>query len=145
MGVGTANGWTGSSLALDAMTMGLYFNQNVGAEVGMGMLANGTYQDHRARINNFHSAVKGKLQLAELFSIYGKLGVGASLGQGHVTKPMVMPIMTTNVGPFYGAGILFKLTKHVSLYVEDSGIVVVASGQQFGSVNQGTVGLEFHM
>lgn len=150
MGVGEAAGWSKKSLALDAMTMGMYMymKKNLALELGMGMLTEGTYKYHDARVNNFHFAGKARLPLTNLFSVYGKLGVGISLGQGHVSNTptaVAMPIMTTYVGPYYGGGVQFKLSNHLALYVEDSGIVVVQQHQEFGSVNQVTLGIELYM
>lgn len=134
MGIGTAGKWLGSSFALDAMSMGMYILKDLSLEVGMGMLAKGTYQDHGARTSDFHLALKRSLPfISEQVMPYGKLGVGVSLGESHNAETT---IMTTNVGPYYGAGILLKLTKRLSLYIEDSGIWVVPGGaMSFGSIN----------
>ncbi|MDO5216274.1 hypothetical protein PSM96_15175 [Legionella pneumophila] len=58
MGLGTSAHFTGSSFALDPMTMGVYINKNLGVEIGWGMLPNGTFQGSSAMINTFHLAAK---------------------------------------------------------------------------------------
>ena len=145
-GLGTVSKWSKSALALDAMTMGFYMKKNLGVEIGMGLIAGGTYQDKPAMVNNFHLAAKGLLPFAEVFSLYGKLGVGASVGHGTiVTKDhMATMIIPNSVGPFYGAGIQFNFAKRFAIYIEDSGILVIPSGK-FGNINQTTMGVEIRM
>lgn len=118
----------------------------MGVEIGMGMITNGTYETKPAMVNNFHVAAKRLFPLNSLFSLYGKLGAGVSLGHGNSMGDDGMSMMITPMseGPYYGAGVRLNLTKHFAMYVEDSGIVAVAGGS-FGSVNQGTLGLEFTM
>ncbi len=157
VGIGTASNWSSTSLALDAMTMGFYYKPGLGVEIGMGMLPNGNYQGNGAMINTYHLAAKGILPLAEVFSLYGKLGLGISSGQGNATGTvpmgmgMTMPSMTmitpTNAGLYYAVGAQFNLSKRFGLYLENSGIAVVPSGNDggFGNVNQTTIGLEIRM
>ena len=95
---------------------------------------------------------------SENYAIYGKLGLGVSAGSGTETssEPMsgmsmdmsnMSMVMPTNAGPFYGAGLQYNISKHFAVYLEDSGIVVVSSGNGtgFGDVNQTTLGLEIRM
>jgi opacity protein-like surface antigen len=155
MGIGTTTHFTGSSFALDPMTMDIYVKKNLGVEIGWGMIPNGTFQGSSAMINTFHLATKGIFPLADAFSLYGKLGLGVSVGQGNITTQipigmdMTMPMMTmitpANVGPFYGVGMQFNLSKNFAIYVEDSGVLIIPCSSGFGNVNQTTLGLEVHI
>jgi opacity protein-like surface antigen len=70
--------------------------------------------------------------------LYGKLGVGASLGQGMFNEgEKTVSFMTTNLGPYYGGGFQYKLTDNMKIYFEDSGIVVLQK-------NQGSICSEDH-
>jgi hypothetical protein len=149
IGIGTASNWSSSSLALDAMTMGIYATRNLGVEIGMGMLPNGVYQGSGAMNNTFHLAAKGILPLSNVFSLYGKLGVGVNAGMGSTMSMGMMNmhdmtmITPTNAGVFYGVGINFDLSKRFGLYVENSGVAIIPGGNSgFGNTNQTTFGLE---
>ncbi|MES2204327.1 MAG: outer membrane beta-barrel protein [Pseudomonadota bacterium] len=156
LGVGTANNWSGTSMALNVMTMGFYYKPNLGIELGMDMLPNGTYDDNDAMINMFHLAAKGILPVNNTFNVYGKLGLGISAGQGTETSNSMMGgmnmqdmqmIMPVDVGPYYGVGMQFNLSKKFAIYLEDSGVVAVSStsSTHFGSTNMATMGLEVRM
>ena len=156
LGLGTANNWSGSSMALNVMTMGFYYKPNLGVELGMDMLPNGTYDDSGAMINAFHLAAKGILPLNNEFNLYGKFGLGINAGQGTETSDSLMDGMTmqdmqmitpVDIGPYYGIGMQFNLSKKFALYLENSGIVAVSStsSSNFGSTNITTMGLEVRM
>lgn len=156
LGVGTANNWSGTSMALNVMTMGFYYKPNLGVELGMDMLPNGTYDDSGAMINTFHLAAKGILPLNNEFNLYGKLGLGINAGQGTETSDSMMNgmnmqdmqmITPVDIGPYYGVGMQFNLSKKFALYFEDSGVLAVssASSPNFGSTNIITMGLEVRM
>lgn len=157
LGVGTANHWSdGPSMALNVMTMGFYVKPNLGVEIGMDMLPDGTYEDNGAMINSFHVAAKGILPLNEMFSFYGKAGLGINAGQGNKTTTSTMGEMNmddmqmitpVDVGPYYGVGMQFNLSKKFAIYLEDSGVIAVSNttSSNFGSTNITTMGLEVRM
>jgi hypothetical protein len=156
LGIGTANDWSGSSMALNVMTMGFYYKPTLAVELGMDMLPNGTYDDSGAMINTFHLAAKGILALNNEFNLYGKLGLGISAGQGTETSNSMMSgmnmqdmqmITPVDIGPYYGLGMQFNLSKKFALYLENSGVVAVSStsSSNFGSTNITTMGLEVRM
>ncbi len=150
LGVGTASDWTGSSLAIDAMTMGFYMNKNLGIEAGMGMLPAGGNENGEAMIMTYHLAAKGVLPLANSFSLYGKAGVGVNANEGEApsSNGMIMD-NSVGVGLYYAAGMQFNFNKNFAIYVEGSSVAIPTfmgnvgnNGGGFGSTYQGTVGLE---
>ena len=157
LGVGTASHWSDSTaMAINVMTMGFYVKPNLGVELGMDMLPNGTYEDSSAMINSFHVAAKGLLPLSSQWNLYGKLGLGINAGQGTETTDSMMAgmnmqemqmIMPVDVGPYYGAGVQFNLSEKFALYLEDSGVIAVShtSSNSFGNTNITTMGLEVRM
>lgn len=153
LGIGNAQNLSNSSLAINAMTMGFYYQPSLAVEIGMDMIPNGTYQGSNAMINTFHLAAKGVLPLSSVFNLYGKLGVGVNSGQGTQTTMSSMGmqnmqmITSVNVGPYYGAGMQFNLSKRFAIYLEDSGVIALggASSNNFGSTNITTAGLEIRM
>ena len=157
LGMGTASHWSDSTaMAINVMTMGFYVKPNLGVELGMDMLPNGTYEDSSAMINSFHVAAKGLLPLSSQWNLYGKLGLGINAGQGTETTDSMMNgmnmqdmqmIMPVDVGPYYGAGVQFNFSEKFALYFEDSGVVAVShtSSNSFGNTNMMTIGLEVRM
>lgn len=157
MGVGSADHWSGSSMAINAMTMGYYVKPNLGVEIGMDMLPNGTYDDNGAMINSFHVAAKGIFSYTDIINFYGKLGLGVNAGQGNTTTNSTMGSMEmsdmqmitpVDVGPYYAAGMQFNLSKKFAIYLEDSGVIAVSSttsDDNFGSTNMVTAGVEIRM
>lgn len=156
LGFGSAQRFSGSSLAINAMTMGFYYKPGLAVEIGMDMLPNGTYQGSDAMINTFHVAAKGVLPLSSIFNLYGKLGLGVNSGQGTQTSTSssmgmdmqsMQMITSVNIGPYYGAGMQFNLSKRFAIYLEDSGVISVSGSNtnSFGSTNITTAGLEIRM
>lgn len=157
MGVGSADNWSDDSMAINAMTMGYYIKPNIGVEIGMDMLPNGTYDDNGAMINSFHLATKGIFSYTDIINFYGKLGLGINAGQGNKTTNTMMEgmnmedmemIMPVDVGPYYAVGMQFNITKKLAIYVEDSGVVAMSttsSEDDFGSTNMVTAGVEIRM
>ncbi|MBP9726625.1 MAG: hypothetical protein KBD83_04065 [Gammaproteobacteria bacterium] len=156
LGAGTASNWSGSAMALNVMTMGFYYKPNLGIEIGMDMLPNGSYDDSGAMINTFHLAAKGILPLTNVYSVYGKLGLGINAGQGTETTDSMMNgmnmqdmqmITPVDVGPYYGVGVQFNISQKFAVYLENSGVVAVSSTSSsgFGSTNITTMGLEVRM
>jgi hypothetical protein len=157
LGIGTVANWEGQSLAINAMTMGFYYKPNLGVEIGMDMLPNGSYENNGAMINSFHLDAKAIWPVSKAFNLYGKLGLGVNAGQGTSSSSMTMDgmdmmedmkmITTVNVGPYYGAGVQFNLSPKFALYLEDSGVIAIgnSNGNSFGSTNLVTAGLEIRM
>lgn len=156
LGMGSANNWSDGSMAINVMTMGYYVKPNLGVEIGMDMLPNGTYDDNGAMINSFHMATKGIFSYADAINFYGKLGLGINAGQGNKTTNTMMDgmnmqdmqmITPVDVGPYYAIGMQLNMTKKLAIYLEDSGVVAVSSttSDNFGSTNMVTAGVEIRM
>jgi hypothetical protein len=149
IGMGTATGWNQNSLALNAMTMGAYMNDNLGVEVGMDTLPNGGNSAGEAMIMSYHLAAKGILPLSTAFSLYGKAGFGVNAYEGESPSPDMNMDNQSSAGLYYAAGVKYNMNTHFALYLEGSGIAVPIIGNNgntelgsFGSTYQGTLGLE---
>jgi hypothetical protein len=155
LGVGSASEWNQNSLALNAMTMGFYLKKNLGVEVGMDALPGGGNSSGKAMIMSYHLAAKGLLPLSDLFSLYGKagLGVNAYEGEGPATGMMGMRMVNqASAGLYYAAGVHFNFNENFGLYAEGAGIAIPKIGNNgktqngsFGSTYQATLGLEVRL
>lgn len=150
LGVGGASGWGQSSLAINAMTMGFYLNKNLGIEVGMDALPDGANSAGQSMIMSYHMAAKGMLPLSNVFSLYGKAGVGVNSFSGEQLGTNGMGMANeVSLGLYYAGGMQFNFNKNFALYLEGSGIAGSAIGNNhssnvgnFGSSYMGTLGLE---
>lgn len=162
MGIGTAKDWNTNSLSLNAMTMGVYLNKNLGVEIGMDSLPNGGNDAGQAMIMSYHLAAKGVLPVATFASLYGKLGVGVNGNEGEAekNKPMGMMKMSmdnaSSIGAYIAAGVLFHINDTFSLYTEASGVAIPkfldnigrdesSNYKGFGSSYMATAGLEVRL
>lgn len=153
LGVGGASGWGQSSLAINAMNMGFYMNKNLGVEVGMDALPDGADSAGQAMIMSYHMAAKGILPLSNVFSLYGKAGVGVNSYEGEQLGSNGMAMANqVSVGLYYAGGMQFNFNKNFALYLEGSGIAAPAVGNNknnnygnFGSSYMGTLGLEIRI
>jgi hypothetical protein len=152
LGVGGASGWSsGGTTAINAMTMGTYFSNNLGAEVGMDVLPDGSNSSGQAMIMTYHLAAKGVLPLSNVFSLYGKAGLGINQYEGEApTNTMGMSMANqASFGLYYAGGMQFNFNKNFGIYLEGSGVAVPNLGNNgnsnagaFGSTYMGTLGLE---
>lgn len=151
LGVGSATGWQQGSLAISPMTMGFYMNKNLGVEIGMDAQPDGGNSAGQAMIMSYHLAAKGVLPLSDVFSLYGKLGLGVNTYEGEQGSPLggMQMINQASLGAYGAGGMMFNFNKNFGLYLEASGIAVPQIGNNgnpnngsFGSTYQGVFGLE---
>jgi hypothetical protein len=154
LGAGSATGWGQGSLAVSPMTMGFYMNKNLGIEAGMDALPDGGNSSGEAMIMSYHLAAKGVLPLSNVFSIYGKAGLGVNTYEGEQGAPTggMQMINQASIGLYGAGGVQFNFNKNFALYLEGSGIAVPEIGNNgnpnngsFGSTYQGVVGLEVRL
>ena len=150
-GIGGASGCnSGATTAINAMTMGGYFNNNLGIEAGMDALPEGSNSAGQAMIMTYHLAAKGVLPLSEVFSLYGKAGLGINQYEGEAPSNNGMAMVNqASFGLYYAGGMQFNFSKNIAIYLEGSGVGIPAWGNNgnanagsFGSTYMGTLGLE---
>lgn len=132
LGVGSASNWTSSSLAIQAMNMGIMGNKYVAAEVGMGMLPSGETSTGNAMIMTYHIAAKGLLPLSDVFALYGKAGVG-------VNSNMAMNDNSSGLGLYYAGGMQFNFNRNFGVFLEGSGVAIPSGLDNIGN-HAGNVG-----
>lgn len=153
LGIVGAGGWDQASWAINAMTMGISLNKNLGVEVGMDALPNGANSAGQAMIMSYHMAAKGILPLSDSYSLYGKAGLGVNTYSGSEisNNSMSMGGMANlvSMGLYYAGGMQFNFNKNFAIYVEGSGIAAAPMGNNSstntgwsGSSYMGTIGLE---
>lgn len=150
LGVGGASGWnSGANTAINAMTMGGYFNKNLGIEIGMDVLPDGSNSAGQAMIMTYHLAAKGVLPLSEVFSLYGKAGIGINQYEGETPANGMAMTNQASFGLYYAGGVQFNFNKNFAIYLEGSGVGVPNIGNNgnanagaFGSTYMGTLGME---
>lgn len=151
LGIGGASGWTSSATtAINAMTMGVYVNKNLGVEAGMDVLPNGNSSAGQGMVMSYHLAAKGVLPLSNVFSLYGKAGLGINQYEGENPSNNGMSMANqVGYGLYYAGGAMFNFNKTFGIYVEGSGIADPNLGNNananignFGSTYMGTLGLE---
>jgi hypothetical protein len=152
IGVGGASDWNQNSLALNAMTMGVYMTPNFAIETGMDALPDGANSAGQAMIMSYHVAVKGVLPLFSAFSVYTKLGLGINAYEGESPAQNMAMVNQVSAGLYYAGGIRYDFNSHFGIYLEESGIAVPNIGNNgntnsgsFGTTYQGTLGLEVRM
>ena len=150
IGAGSATNWDKTSLAVNAMTMGVYLNNNIGVEAGMDDLPDGSNSGGQAMTMVYHLAAKGVLPLQHNFSVFGKAGLGVNAYEGETPSSSNMNMVNqASVGLYYAVGAQYNLNQTFSIYVQGSGVAVPNIGSndksqngQFGSTYMGTIGLE---
>lgn len=97
---------------------GYLFNQYLGLEGGLTYIpSSGVNWVGTQSYYMFDGAIKGILPLGDIFSLYGKVGLGlneysmSSYGNNYAGQ--------SNLGLLLGAGAAFNLSKDWSLHVED--------------------------
>lgn len=149
LGVGSASQWNQNSLAINAMTMGFYMNKYLGVEAGMDVLPDGNTSTGQAMAMTYHLAAKGILPLSQVFSLYGKAGLGVNAYEGEMPSNGMVMANQASLGLYYAGGMQFNLSKNFAFYLEGSSVAVPQIGGNgdtskgsFGSTYMGTVGLE---
>jgi hypothetical protein len=152
LGMGTATGWNQNSLALNAMTMGVYLQPTLAAEIGMDSLPDGGNAGGQGMIMAYHLAVKKLFPVSQHISVYGKAGLGINSNEGEAPSAGMYMINQVSAGLYYAAGVQYNFNNRVGLYVEGSGIAVPVIGNNgsiadgsFGSTYQGTLGIELRI
>lgn len=158
LGVGSASGLSSSAnTAINAMTMGAYFSNNLGVEVGMDTLPNGSNSNGQAMIMTYHLAAKGVLPLSQVFNLYAKGGLGINQYQAQIMNNdmnvMGMQMINqTSFGLYYAGGMQFNFNRNFAIYLEGSGVAVPGIGNNgnaamgsLGSTYMGTLGLEIRI
>ena len=114
--------WAGS------INAGYNFNEALAVEVGYNLLPSSQFGT-TVTSNAFDVAVKGTLPLSEMFSLYGRLGVGLGMNNWSGTAPAGGCIICqSGQSSTYGLGLAgigasFKLSQHFDLRVEDYALV----------------------
>jgi OOP family OmpA-OmpF porin len=129
---GQPSGSSANNYSLGA-NLGYNFNQYVAAEIGYNQLwLASTPSNSSGQVGVEDIAVKGRIPLGDIFSLYGRLGVG---GYQNVDASSGGSF-ANNIGVLYGAGAEWALNKNWALRVEDwsvSGLGqnVIQAGAQF--------------
>ena len=149
LGAGSASNWDKTSLAVNAMTMGVYLNKNLGVEVGMDDLPDGSNSGGQAMTMVYHLAAKGVLPLQHNFALFGKAGLGVNAYEGEAPSNNMNMVNQASVGLYYAAGAQYNFNQTFSLYIQGSGVAVPNIGSndsskdgRFGTTYMGTIGLE---
>jgi len=115
--------WVGS------VNAGYNFNQALAIEIGDTLLPSSQF-GATVTENVVDVAVKGTLPLSEMFSLYGRLGlgVGTNSWSGTVATTGSCILCTNGQSSTYGVGLAgvgasFKLSQHFDLRVEDYGLI----------------------
>lgn len=122
--IGLNTSWSSIGLSADA---GYLFNRYFGLEGGLTYSPGYTYSwspgtSYSSSYYMLDAAAKGILPLSNVFSIYGKLGIGFnnySDWSGQCNGCSGPTYSGTNIGLLYGAGAKFNLSSQWSLHAED--------------------------
>lgn len=118
--VGLNTSWDSLGLSADA---GYMFNRYIGVEGGFtyspGYSYNSGPYSYSSSYYMFDAAAKGVLPLSQVFSLYGKLGVGINNYSSWSNPAPAPAYYGSNVGVLLGAGAQFNLSKQWSLHLED--------------------------
>ena len=134
--------WAGS------INAGYNFNEALAVEVGYNLLPSSQFGT-TVTSNAFDVAVKGTLPLSEMFSLYGRLGVGLGMNNWSGTAPAGGCIICqSGQSSTYGLGLAgigasFKLSQHFDLRVEDYALVPFQNTYT-GTVNVVTGGVQYN-
>ncbi len=131
-----------------AINAGYNFNQALAIEVGYNLLPSSQFGTTVTE-NVFDVAVKGTLPLTEMFSLYGRLGVGIGNNNWSGTAPAGNCVLcTSGLSSTYGVGLAgigasFKLSQHFDLRVEDYALVPFQNTYT-GTANVVTGGVQYN-
>lgn len=135
--------WAGS------VNAGYNFNQAFAIEIGDTLLPSSQFGASVTE-NVFDVAVKGTLPLSEMFSLYGRLGlgVGTNSWSGTVATTGSCILCAGGQSSTYGVGLAgigasFKLSQHFDLRVEDYGLIPFQNTYT-GAANVVTFGTQYN-
>lgn len=132
-----------------ALNVGYNFNHALALEVGYNLLPSSQFGTTTVTENVFDVAVKGTLPLTEMFSLYGRLGVGIGNNNWSGTAPAGNCVLcTSGLSSTYGVGLAgigasFKLSQHFDLRVEDYALVPFQNTYT-GTANVVTGGVQYN-
>ena len=132
-----------------AINAGYNFNQALAIEVGYNLLPSSQFGTTVTE-NVFDVAVKGTVPLTEMFSLYGRLGVGIGTNNWSGTAPTTgnCILCASSLSSTYGVGLAgigasFKLSQHFDLRVEDYALVPFQNTYT-GTANVVTGGVQYN-
>lgn len=131
-----------------ALNVGYNYNRNLAVEVGYNLLPSSQFGTTVTE-NVFDVAVKGTLPLSDMFSLYGRLGIGLGMNDWSGTPNVANCIMCeNNLNNTYGVGLAgigasFKLSQHFDLRVEDYALIPFQNTYT-GTANIVTGGVQYN-
>lgn len=135
--------WAGS------VNAGYNFNRGFALEGGYNVLANSQY-GATTTSNIFDIAAKGTLPLSEVFSLYGRAGIGYGIDGWSGTANCSAPscFCSSSYNSNYAAGLVgvggsFTLSKHFDLRIEDYAFIPF-SNTMSGGMNIVTFGTQYN-
>lgn len=132
-----------------AINVGYNFNNNLAIEVGYNLLPSSQFGTTTVTENVFDVAVKGDLPLSEIFSLYGRLGLGLGTNSWSGTAPAGNCVLCqSGQSTTYGVGLVgiggsFKLSQHFDLRVEDYALIPMQNTYT-GTANVVTLGTQYN-
>lgn len=135
-------GWTGN------INAGYNFNKAFAVEGGYNVFASTQYSTASAATNIIDVAAKGILPLGDIFSLYGRLGLGLGFDSWSGTAPTGCPICSASSTSYAlglaGVGASFALDKHFDLRIEDTMYIPFASTMNGSTINAITGGVQYN-
>jgi hypothetical protein len=131
-----------------ALNAGYNFNHALAVEVGYNLMPSSQFGTS-VTSNAFDVAVKGTLPLSEMFSLYGRLGVGIGMNNWSGTAPAGNCILcqsgqsSTYALALAGIGASFKLSEHFDLRIEDYALIPTQNTYS-GTANAVTGGVQYN-
>lgn len=132
-----------------AINVGYNFNQALAIEIGDTLLPSSQFGTTTVTENVFDVAVKGTLPLSEMFSLYGRLGLGVGSNSWSGTAPVGNCILCgSGLNSTYGVGLAgigasFKLSQRFDLRIEDYALIPFQNTYT-GTANVVTGGVQYN-
>ncbi len=132
-----------------AINVGYNFNQALAIEIGDTLLPSSQFGTTTVTENVFDVAVKGTLPLTEMFSLYGRLGLGVGSNSWSGTAPVGNCILCgSGLNSTYGVGLAgigasFKLSQRFDLRIEDYALIPFQNTYT-GTANVVTGGVQYN-
>lgn len=132
-----------------ALNVGYNFNQALAIEIGDTLLPSSQLGTTTVTENVFDVAVKGTLPLTEMFSLYGRLGLGVGSNSWSGTAPVGNCILCgSGLNSTYGVGLAgigasFKLSQRFDLRIEDYALIPFQNTYT-GTANVVTGGVQYN-
>ncbi|MDD3266777.1 MAG: outer membrane beta-barrel protein [Burkholderiales bacterium] len=135
--------WTGNFNA------GYNFNRNFALEGGYNILTSSQYGSATTVTNIFDVAAKGTIPFSNLFSLYGRLGVGFGYDSWSGTANSSCGVCSAANNSYglglVGVGASFALSKSFDLRIENTGYIPFTNGSFNGNyMNAVTGGVQFN-